>query len=75
MPEDTMVKGFKALMASDDETVADGFLVAAVYARAIRKDLSPQDVVEAVFKAVPTTEAWPAFRQMLLVALEEEADG
>lgn len=60
-------------MQQGDESVADCFLVAAVYARAIRTERSPQDVVEALFKTVPDADSWPAFRDMLLVALEEEA--
>lgn len=57
-------------MQSEDE-VADKFLMAAVYVRAIRTDQTPQEIVEALFKSVPDSETWPAFREALLVALEE----
>lgn len=70
VPETTVLTSFDALMQQSEE-VCDHFLVAAVYARAIRQDTNPQNVVDALFKLVPDADAWPTFREMLLVALDE----
>lgn len=56
---------FAALADAEDE-VANGFLLAAIYTLAIRSDTSPRDVLDSMFKALPTDALWPPMRDALL---------
>lgn len=62
---------FEALMGAEPE-VAQGFLIAATYVRAILTGDSPQGVLDALFTAMPDAETWPSLRDALLAALEPE---
>lgn len=63
------IRALEALIGADDET-AEGFLLASVYCRALRTGEAPRSIVEGLFKAVPSTEAWPPLRDGLLAALD-----
>jgi hypothetical protein len=71
-PTSPAVQSLRALWEAEDDVVG-GFLLAGIYCQAIRADEPPREVVERLFKALPSSEAWPAFRSMLLEVLEGEA--
>lgn len=66
-----VIRSFEALMAAEPE-VADAFLLAAVYASALRGDTTPREVVDRLFKAMPSTEAWGALKSALLSILDDD---
>lgn len=70
-----VLKTFEALMGADDAEISDAFLMAALYSSAIRSDRAPRDVLDAVWKSMPSTESWPALRVALLSMLEDETGG
>lgn len=65
-----VLRTVSALLDAEPE-VAESFLMAAVYVRAIRSGEAPRSVVEQLFRAMPSDESWPALR----VALEGIDDG
>lgn len=64
-----VIQSLEALLGAEPE-VAEGFLLASVYVRALRTGDSPQTICENLFKSVPSERAWPALRDGLLAALE-----
>lgn len=52
--------------------VADAFLLAAVYVAALRGETSPREVVDRLFKAMPSTESWSALKASLLSILDDD---
>lgn len=66
-----VIRTFEALINEGPE-VADAFLLAAVYSRAIQQDISPRDVVDSLFKAMPSSQSWPPLRSALLTAVEDD---
>jgi hypothetical protein len=65
----SVIASMRALFDAEPEQ-ADAFLMAAVYCRAIREHDSPRNIVNALWKAVPDTGEWPAFRNALMAAIE-----
>lgn len=61
-----------AALAPVEAEVADGFLIAAVYLRAMRTDRSPRDVLDALWKSMPAGDAWPGLRDALAELLLDE---
>lgn len=70
MDATAVLKTLEALMDAEPD-VAEGFLMAAVYCRALRTDQGPRDVIDALWKAMPSSEAWPGMRHALESMLEE----
>lgn len=56
-------------MQEEDE-VAEGFLLAAIYATSIHTEKSPQAIVEDLFKLLPNGSVWRSQRRALLEAIE-----
>lgn len=69
MDSTPVIRSFEALINEESE-VADAFLLAAVYARSVQQDISPREVVDSLFRAMPSTESWPALRSALIAAAE-----
>jgi hypothetical protein len=69
-----VIRSFEALMSAETEVV-EGFLMAAVYCRALHDDTSPRDVLDALWKAMPSANAWPALREALVASLVDGRDG
>lgn len=61
-----------AALLRQDDAVAESFLLAAVYVRAIKTDETPRNIVDALFKALPSSESWPPLRDALLAVLDDE---
>lgn len=64
-----VLQSFAALMQEEDE-VTESFLLAAIYAKAVHSDKSPQAIVEDLFKLLPTGSTWRSQRRALLEAIE-----
>lgn len=62
-----MLRSVEALLGQDHE-VASAFLMASVYVVSVNRRESPRDVCEALFKALPSSEAWPSLRDAMLEA-------
>lgn len=70
MPADAVINSLGALMDAEPD-VADGFLMAAVYCRAIRSGEAPRDIAESLYKALPNSDVWPQLRDSLVEVLGE----
>lgn len=64
----SVMASMNALLGVEPEA-ADAFLIAAVYCRAIREDVTPRNIADSLFKAMPDSNAWPALRTALLEVL------
>lgn len=71
MESTAVLRTLEALMDAEPE-IAEGFLMAAIYCRAIRTETPPRDVLDAMWKAMPSSDAWPAFRGALESMLEQD---
>lgn len=67
--QDAVIQSLGALMGEEPE-VGQGFLLASVYARALRTGQTPRNVLEDLWKVMPGSETWPQFRAALLQVLE-----
>lgn len=70
MQSDQVIRTLVALMDADED-VADGFLIASCYARAIRDGRPPRDVLDAFWKALPGSDSWPGLRDALVDLIAE----
>src|SRR3954468_23992065 len=70
---ETVIETFRALHGEDAE-LAEGFLMAALYAVAVARDQSPREVLDTLWKSLPGGEAWPPLREALLACLEGPGD-
>lgn len=66
----SVLSSLRVMFGEDSETV-EALLIAAVYCRAINEDDSPRSIADALFKALPDTEAWPKLRDALVAQLEQ----
>lgn len=70
----TVIRTFNALYDAEDE-VTTGFLLAALYVTAVTQDDTPRNVLDSLFKALPSDSTWPALRDALLTAMWNENGG
>jgi hypothetical protein len=73
MQTEHVIRSLEALMEAETE-VADGFLIAACYTRAIREGRTPRDVLDALWKALPGDDAWPGLRDALVGVIAPDDD-
>lgn len=66
-----VLRSLEALQEAEPEVV-EGFLLAALYLRAMRTGESPRSIADSLFKALPNNAAWPPLREGLLAALDDD---
>jgi hypothetical protein len=67
---EALIQTLVALMDAESE-VADNFLMAAIYCRALREERSPRDIADALWKALPSAQGWPGLRIALEAVMAE----
>lgn len=66
-----VIRTFSALYDAEDE-VCVGFLLAALYVTAVTTDDTPRNVLDDLFKALPSDSTWPKLRAALMECLEQD---